>query len=373
MSVTSGGIAQDTDLTDLLERVGNLLGNGDGASGYGQRVTSFENFKNITNTDDIDNDHWNQLRTDINTCSQHQSNTDELPDTITAGNIIGADASGPSVTRISGDTFSIDTPDTDQGVNDWFAAVDNIEADANVIAAGNFDLTTTRAFLQNAPRFTQWGGAGQDQAISAEYSVTFQGGYDTTDINGNVVEASGADHMRHFFNAGGEIRVSATLSGSTEKDTDWGTLLGNSGQVVLGKNATTNTGTSGRPRDGSTDVDGAGGIESAMGARQLDTGYQIIFKKNGSQSEYAENYWAVYAKTNVLADTITFYLEFADLDSGDKRPREPGAGDPAGPGEDEPVLQSGGSMTAGLDLKRPNGNVTIPAPAPNIITDLRFT
>ena len=373
MSVTSGGIAQDTDLTDLLERVGNLLGNGDGASGYGQRVTSFENFKNINNTDDIDNNHWNQLRTDINTCSQHQSNTDELPTSIPDESIIGADAGGTSVTRISGDTFTIDNPDNDIGINDWFAAVDTIEENASLVGAGNFVLTDTRAFLQNAPRLTQWGGEGQDQGISAEYSVTFQGGYNTTDINGNVVEASGADHMRHFFNAGGDIRISASLSGTTAKDTDWGTLLGNSGQVVLGKNATTNTGSSGRPRDGSTDVDGFGGIESAMGARQLGTGYQIIFKKNGSQAEYAENYWAVYAKRNVDADTISFYLEFVDADQGDKRPREPDAGDPAGPGEDEPVLQSTGTMTAGLDLKRPNADVVVPEPAPEIITDLRFT
>lgn len=372
MAVSTGDLVQNEDLVGLLERVGTVLGNGSGANGYGQRVTSFENLKGVDTTNDVDNDHWNQLRTDINTCSQHQSNNNAVPDTITAGNIIGADASGPSVTRISGDTFSIDTADADQGVNDWFSAVNTIETNANQIAAGNFALTTTRAFLANPARLTSWGGAGQSQAITAEYSVNFQGGYQTTDTNGDVVTASGADHLRHFFNAGGEIRVSATLSGSTEKDTDWGTMLGNSGQVVFGKNATTCTGT-GLARDGSTDVNGNGLADSALGSRQLTTGYQIIFKKNGSQAEYAENYWAVYAKRNVSYDTITFLLEFADLDSGDQRPREPGAGDPAGPGEDEPVLQSGGSMSAGLDLKRPNANVNILEPIPSVITDLRFT
>lgn len=372
MAVSVGDLVQNEDLVGLLERVGTVLGNGAGASGYGQRVTSFENLKDIDNTDEIDNNHWNQLRTDINTCSQHQSNNNAVPNTVSNNNIIGADASGPSVTRITGDTFSIDSPDADEGINDWFSAVDTIESNANQIATGNFDLTTTRAFLANPARFTSWGGEGQTQSISAEYSVTFQGGYETTDTNGNVIEATGADHLRHFFNAGGEIRVSASLSGSTEKDTDWGTLLGNSGQVVFGKNSTTSTG-SGLARDGNTDVNGNGLVDNAIGSRQLDTGYQIIFKKNGSQAEYAENYWAVYAKRNVSYDTITFFLEFADLDSGDKRPREPGAGDPAGPGEDEPVLQSGGSMTAGLDLKRPNANVNILQPIPSVITDLRFT
>jgi len=364
MAVTTGSIVQNEDLTGLLERVGAVLGNGSGATGYGQRVTSFENLKGVNTANDIDNDHWNQLRTDVNTCSQHQSNNNAVPDTVTAGNIIGAEASGPSVTRISGDTFSINSPDAQQGVNDWFSAVNTIETNANLIGTGNFELTTTRSFLSNAPRFTEWGGAGQVQAIVAEYAVTFQGGYETTDTAGNVITASGADHMRHFFNAGGEIRISAQLSGSTAKDTDWGTMLGNTGQVVFGKNATTVTGT-GRARDGNTNVDQSGGIDSALGSRQLTTGYQIIFQKNGSQTEYAENYWAVYAKRNVMFNTVTFLLEFADNDSGDRTG--------IGPAIDEPVLDSGGSMTAGLDLKRPNANVNILQPIPAVITDLRFS
>lgn len=363
MTVSTGSLVQNEDLTGLLERVGVVLGNGNGATGYGQRVTSFENLKGVDTTNDIEKDHWNALRTDINTCSQHQSNNNIVPDTVTAGNIIGADASGPSVTRITGDTFSIDTPDADQGVNDWFNGVSTIESNANQIATGNFELTTTRAFASST-RTSSWGGAGANQAVYAEIAVQFSGGYETTNTSGDVITATGADHFRHFFNASGEIRLSAFLNGSTAKDTDWGTLLGNSGFIIFGKNSTTSTGT-GRARDGSTDVDGTGGIESALGSRQLSTGYQIIFQKNGSQTEYQENYFAIYAKRNVAYDTVTFFFEFNDVDSGDKTG--------TGPAVDEPVLSSGGSMGCGIDLKRPNANVTIEEPAPDIITELRFT
>ena len=142
-------------------------------------------------------------------------------------------------------------------------------------------------------------------------------------------------------------------------------MLGNAGYIILGKNSTTCTGT-GRARDGSTDVDGAGGIDSAVGNYQLTTGYQLIFMKNGSQAEYAENYFQIYAKRNASNDTITFLFEFTDADIGDKTG--------TGPGVDEPVLQIGGSMACGIDLFRPTGgNVSVPEPASGVVVELRLT
>lgn len=372
MSVSVGGVVDHTDYTDLVTSVASILGNGSGQNGYGQRVFSAENWLDTTTGRDISVLEWNTLRTDINKCSRHQRDLDVIVDALAEDDIIGADASGPSVTRISGDTFSINSPNTNKGVNDWVSGVSNIQSNANLIASGQFTLTTTRAFL-NSTRTTQWGGAGQGQTIYAELAVEFTGGYTTTNSDGSTEEATGLNHRRHFFNAGGDIRISMFLNGSTAKDTDWGTMLGNVDYVVFGKNATTVTGT-GRARDGSTDVDGFGGIDSALGNFQLTTGYQLIFKKNGSQAEYDENYVEIYAKRNAAQDTITFLIQFTDADIGDQRPREPGAGDPAGPGVDEPVLQLGGSMGCGIDLKRPTGSfVSIPEPDPNVVTELRLT
>jgi hypothetical protein len=364
MSVSVGGVVDHTDYTDLVTSVANVLGNGSGQNGYGQRVFSAENWLDTTTGRDISVLEWNTLRTDINKCSRHQRDLDVLANALAEDDIIGADASGTSVTRISGDTFSINTPNVNKGVNDWVSGVSNIQTNANLIASGQFTLTTTRAFV-NSTRTTQWGGAGQGQTIYAELAVEFIGGYTTTNSDGTTTTATGAQHRRHFFNAGGDIRLSAFLNGSTEKDTDWGAMLGNAGYIVFGKNATTVTGT-GRARDGSTDVDGAGGIDSALGNYQLTTGYQLIFKKNGSQAEYAENYVEIYAKRNAAQDTITFLIQFTDADIGDQTG--------IGPRVDEPVLQIGGSMGCGIDLKRPSGSfVNVPEPASNVVTELRLT
>lgn len=368
MSVAKGDIVDNTDFTDLVDKVTAILGNGSVELGYGQRVPVAEAYVGLSAGDDISHTEWNLLKTDINKCRQHQSNNNIISATLATGNIIGADASGVSVTRISGDDFSIDAPDNNKGVNDWVAAVSTIETNANLIA--QFTETTGRAFV-NSTRTTAWGTT--NPTVYAQFTLTFEGGYQVTNADGTVAIATGADHRRHFFNAGGDIRLSMFLNGSTAKDTDWGTMLGNAGSVIFGKNATTVTGT-GRARDGSTDVDGAGGIDSAVGNYQLTTGNQLIFKKNGSQVEYAENYVEIYARRNTSADAITFIIEFTDADIGDQRPREPGAGDPAGPGVDEPVLQLGGSMGCGIDLKRPTGSfVEVPEPVATVDVELRLT
>jgi hypothetical protein len=363
MAVSVGDLVDSTDFTDLLIATNAILGNGAGQTGYGQVCPSIEDYATINTTNNISQAEWNSLRTDINKCSRHQSDSNAVPTDAVANSIIGADASGPSVTRISGDTFSIDTPNASRGVNDWVSAVSTITANSNLVSAAHYSLTDTRAFL-NTTRTTSWGGAGSIQQIYTEFSVGFDGGYATTNTSGGRTVASANDHFRHFFNSGGEVRISAGLSGSTSKSTDWGLMLGNMGFVVFGKNATTVTG-SGRARDGSTNVDQLGGIESALGAFQLTTGYQLIFQKNGGDesANYAENYINIYAKRNVGVNVITFLFELVDADAGDRTG--------IGPAVDEPVT---GTTVVGVDLKRASGvYVSVPEPVPNIVTELRLT
>ena len=368
MAVSVGGVIDNTDYVGLVNRLNSILGNGSGQTGYGQIVSSAQNYKDIDQTDTISRLEWNSLLTDINRAWNHQQGGNSGISTIASGAIIGANATGLSVTRISGDTFSINNPDNDEGFNDFDSRIGSIESNANVISSGQFELTTGQQFV-NSSRTTAWGAPNNtDLMIYSELTVEFEGGYNTTDTNGSVVTASGLDHRRHFFNAGGEIRLSASLSGSTEKDSDWGTMLGNMDQVIFGKNATTLSDSgSGRARDGSTNVDGAGGIESALGNYQATTGYQLIFQKNGSQTEYAENLVAIYVKRNNAGNILTFLFEFYDNDSGDQTG--------IGPGIDESVLASGGNMSCGIDLKRPNvaAHVNVPAPASAVQTELRLT
>tara|TARA_R110000868_G_scaffold65864_5_gene196748 strand:+ start:4666 stop:5763 length:1098 start_codon:yes stop_codon:yes gene_type:complete len=364
--VATGGIINNQEYIGLVERLTDILGNGSGQTGYGQRVLCSENYGAIGNLL-VQNDHWNALRTDINKAYNHQTGGASGITSIDNGAIIGADASGTSVTRISGtDTFTINGTNTLEGVNDFDTKITQIESSANSIAAGQFDLTTGRQAV-NSSRTTPWGVNNINIMVYSEFTVEFEGGYTTTNSSGTSMTASATDHRRHFFNAGGEIRLSAGLTGSTAKDSDWGTLLGNMGQVIFGKNATTNGTGTGRARDGSTNVDNVGGIESALGNYQATTGYQLIFQKNGSQAEYAENLVAIYVKRNNTATTLTFLFEFYDNDSGDQTG--------SGPGVDENVLAGGGTHTCGLDFKRPNAanGVDIPAPAVAVQTELRLT
>lgn len=372
--VAKGNRVESTDFTNLLTRVNAVLGNGSNQTGYGQRCASAESWIGLDDTNTISETEWNSLRTDINKCSRHQSDNDVLATAQAANNIIGADASGLSVTRVTNeDNFTINSPNTDLGVNDWVAAVGTIESNISLISSEQQELTVNRAFASST-RTTSW-----NNVIYAEFEINFLGGYETTDSTGQVVTATAADHGRHFFNSGGEVRLSASLSGNTEKDTDWGTMLGNMGTVVFGKSSTTMTGT-GRPADGSTDIDGVGGIDPAVGFYNLQRAYQPIFRKYGSQTEYAENYVEISAKRSLNRDTIYFRFDFYDADIGDQRP----GGDttkpdgspptPAGPGVDEPVLQIGGTMSCGLDLRRASGDfVSVPEPDVFVFTELRDT
>lgn len=364
--VATGGIINKSEFVALSDRLLAVLGNGSGQTGYGQSVPSAFSALRNAGTPIIEPLHWNQLRLDINKAYNHQTGGNSGITTIDDGAIIGADASGTSVTRISGDTFSINGTNTLEGINDFDSKISDIESSANSIAAGQFDLTSGRQAV-NSSRTTAWGVNNINIMVYSEFTVEFEGGYTTSNSTGGSVAASASDHRRHFFNAGGEIRLSAALTGTTAKDTDWGTMLGNMGQVIFGKNATTNGTGTGRARDGSTNVDNAGGIESALGNYQATTGYQLIFQKNGSQAEYAENLVAIYVKRNNAGTILTFLFEFYDNDSGDQTG--------SGPGVDENVLASGGTHTCGLDFKRPNASngVDIPAPAVAVQTELRLT
>lgn len=357
-----GGVVTGTDYTTLVNGVTTTLGLGSGADGYGQIVTSKETYSSRGSANVIDNAEWNLLRTDINKCYQHQSNGNIIGNEMTEGHIIGANASGPSVTRISGDTFSINTPSNGNGINDWVSGITSIQNGKNNVHSSHYTVTGTRA-LVNSQRTLGW-GTSSNPSVYCDLAVSFQGGYGCTNSAGTRVTASGADHARHFFNAGGEIHLSQFLTGSTAKDTDWGTMLGNAGITKLTRNNTTGTGTA-LYRDGSTDIDG-GGVDTPLGFYQLTTGFSLIMRKNGSQAEYAENYIEIYAKRNVNYDELQFRFFFNDVDSGDQTG--------TGPGVDEMVFAGGGSMGAGIDLLRPSGSyVSVIEPDSSVVTELGIT
>jgi hypothetical protein len=365
MTVSIGSVIQDTDYNGLVSRVRAVLGNGSGQTGYGQLIPSLptvadNSSQNITPTE------WTNLRTQINRASRHQTNADQAMVAPTSGRIIGADQSGISVTRVDTGgviTWTHDSPDTNMGVNDFFTAVSSIETNAESSHPTQVTVTTGRQFAVST-RTASWGGQGQIQTVNCTFEIFFDGGYNITESDGSTVVASGADHRRHFFNTGGEIRISGINSGASNlKGSDWATMLGNMGQVVLGKNNTTVTGT-GRARNGFTDVDLSGSIDSALGNYQLTTSYQLIFQRNGGgvSGSYAENTINMFARRNVAGNSITILVELNDNDVGDQSG--------SGPGVDEQVV---GSLGIGLDLRRSTGTfISVPSPTV-VVADELFT
>ena len=358
MAVVTGTSISASDYTDAMNRVLAVLGNGTGQAGYGQVVPSRENYAISANDEQVGIVEWNSLITDINKCSQHQSNVNQANFSLVSGRIIGADADAAGVTRQeTDDTFVLSSPNAGKGINDILDDITNITTNAELIASGQFTLTTDRAFLESQ-RNSPWGGDGDpDDLIYCDLDVVFEGGYSTTDATGSI-SATGTDHRRHFFNAGGEIRLSFTSTNLSTKDANWATLLSGAGTVIFGKNSTTSTGT-GLARDGLTDVDG-GGIDSSFGNFQLTTSFQTIFRKFGSDV-YAANFVQVQVR-RVGTDTIRFRVQFYDNAEGN-------------PNFDERVLLTSGSlMRAGIDLKRPSGTyVNIPEPASLVVTEFNNT
>jgi hypothetical protein len=370
MTVSIGNIVQNTDYNNLVSQVRNILGNGVGAAGYGQLITNLTPVGG-SSTVNVANTEWENLKTQINRCSRHQVNTDQSIGAITTGRIIGAEESGTSVTRVDTAgviTFTHNSSDTTMGVNDFVAGVANITANANqvtpVVHPIQNTLTTTRAFATST-RSASWGGAGQLQTVNCTFEIVFDGGYNVTDsTTGGTVVASGSDHRRHFFNTGGEIRISgANTSTSQVKGSDWAVMLQNMGAVVLGKNKTTVTGT-GRARDGVTDVNLDGIVDSSIGAFQLTTSYQLIFQRNGggSSANYAENTITMYARRDIAGSIITILIELTDNDLGDQTG--------TGPGVDEPV---DGTLQIGLDLRRATGSFVAVQIPTAVVADELFT
>ena len=318
-TVNVGDIITAAQYNDLQTRILKVLGNGTGDYGYGQAITS----DSVAVTETILASHMNDLYADTVDARTHQSGT--VPTTIAqlaVTEIIGADASNAP-------------NETIKGHNDYNVVIGQCETDRLVAATGQMSaenkITSTRT--------NSWGGT--PDIIQHVVSVTFSGGQTTkTTANANHT-ASGADHMRYFFNAGGEIRFSAALSGgSGAKYNDWNSMLTNMGTIKFGRSGTTATGT---------------GTTSAVGYANITTTYQQIFRKQGS-GVYAENDYIIEARI-VGTNTLQFRIYFRDDDSGDQT----GLGGPV----DENV---GGSLTSTVSQYRATGSY-VAVPTPTYVND----
>ena len=140
---------------------------------------------------------------------------------------------------------------------------------------------------------------------------------------------------RHFFNAGGEIRISASVdyTGSQAKTVDWQSILNAMGTISFKANETTNN----------TGV----GSGSNIGNYDLTSSYKLVYSRSGG-SVYARNRYNVYAANSATTDgtsRIIFKVDFVD-----GRPND------LTWGIDEVVL---GTFNSNVQTATPDGEVNI--------------
>ena len=290
----------------LQNRVSRLLGAGTGQTGYGQVLNSSPvAAESVVYASDM-----NKLLLDIDRISIHQTGSASQLGSIAQSSLILANE---------------DTPGAGNGINQYFTAVERLEGDAGIVDGTQVTIET----LDSDSRFSPWSGQ-----LSHSFTLTFDN----------------ADHRRAFFNAGGQIYISAQIESPGDGDwldkaLNWKTMLTNTGTVQFKANTTSRTGSGGTlfPVPPNT----------AIGNYQLTPALQLLFERLGSDN-YAENRYLVYAK-ETSSRAIQFVVQFQDQDIGD-------------PNIDEEIP---GTLVSKVQLRRPTGTyVNVKAPSYSLQSSL---
>jgi hypothetical protein len=300
--VSSQELITAATFNSLQARVENILGVGIARLGYGQAVESSQ----VGTTDVVTADDLRRLKNDINKIRVHQTGSLSNLDDIDSQDLIGAaDVEG----------------NTNKGFNAFLSIVDTLEGDVYEVDATQYTIETATSSI----RYTPWNGTPVHS-----FTITFDDG----------------DHRRAFFNAGGEIHISAELiTDNSLKGQDWATMLQNMGTLKFQADTTVITGTQ--------------GSVNPIGNFDLTSSYQTIFERQGGEVEYSENRYLVTVKELSLK-AIQFKIQFLDNDQGD----QVGSGAP----EDELVT---GALSSIIKQLRPTGSaVSVKSPAYSTQTDL---
>ena len=243
----------------------HFAGTGSGAYGLGQtHIATVDGGSTTIKATD-----WNTLLTAMDNIANHTN------DSLTARTAVTA-----------GDTIKIKAA---------------VEADLATLAASvaggcvNATALTESAELESAVSSTRWTGSH-----TVEFSVTFANGND----------------LRHFFNAGGKIRIQLTRNGNgggsaTSKDSSVDELISAMGNFDIGAQVST--------RSGSGETLSTDGF--ANGVADLGTGYSTIFLLTQSSGTYTSMTLKGEAKVDngtYGSDVkVTVKMTLTDADSGD--------------------------------------------------------
>lgn len=377
MAVSVGDIIDAATYNDYQSRVATILGTGSGQSGYGQSLSSSQ----VNVADTVTSANMNALYTDIRKCTRHQSGSNPNLEVPSTGKIIGADDAGvflrltQPVEMVIGETLTQATSGASGVITSTGSSVITVVGSAT---SGYVSLHAVSGTFNNTNQLTGSisGPLGAD-SVPTIIDVKDRAGFNDYDTeittittNKNDIDTAGnatagnfsggsasrttnwrtvvdcsfditftdTNQRRYWFNAGGEIRVTATLTGqSGSKSNDWSTLLSNSGTVKMNYTETTTTGS---------------GTTTTIGNYDLTTTYQTLFTKNGS-GNYAENEYKIEARVDSTnAAKLQFRITLTDADTGDPPiVPVPFGGTPGG--VDEYV---NGTLTVTMGYLQPSGS-----------------
>jgi len=237
----------------------HFAGTGSGEYGVGQA-----SINTITAGDTILASHWNTLFTGLDNMANHTNDTLTTRASVSAGDTIAIKAAVEA---------------------DLATLAASVAAGCPNVSAG---AITTSSSLQTITTASE----GWDNTATHEHSITW----------------ASADRMRHFFNAGGKVRiVTSTTQGTTNpKDQafiDLGTAIGN---FDIGAHACT--------RSGSGEIETSFG-GSAAGFHDLGTSYTSLLLLTSDNTNYTSNTVEISAKLDAAVGTaVTMIIKMVASD-----------------------------------------------------------
>lgn len=243
-----------SDVNAIRQKIVDTLGTGSGSYGYGQTIYS----GSVTSGQRIEKSQWDAIRYDIVNVFIHQT-----------GNT-------PSVVNVVPNDVIRDDPGY---------ALHNYNYYADIGQNNRFDIATGQFSLLGD------GDAARLAGVDVSTSSTWNSSAEAT----LTVTFSNSEDARHFFNAGGKIRIATSLTGGTSSQAGaWTTLLSTVG-----------------------DQDFKGDIVVDNGFYTLTNSYKTYYSRAAS-TPYSSNTYELKAKCNVAdnssgtATVIDIKVELTD-------------------------------------------------------------
>ena len=275
MAYSQGGLIEASDYNTFAGNttagLNRVWSTGSGDAGYGQT-----NIGTVSVAATVTATNWATLVNSIAAAASHNGTTITSRTAPVTGNLISV------LAAVSTDITNVTT---NRG---------------NAVASG----TTIGTFSGSVSKTTATGSGQSAWTITFTQTVTF----------------ASANAARHFFNAGGIVRLLYNKSSTgTDADPDWNTLSGQTGSInFTGRvNATTNT-ISGQAYTGTTRIGGSGGTQTTLatttGFYNLSAGGAAvtIFQLNNASAPYTPDFIRTQVALNAGGTVLTFTTVWSD-------------------------------------------------------------